>query len=86
VRGTLDAHGPQRPAHGDFRGDELLAFGFDELDEVAQRRLRPRQLRAQRPSHCQVLGECIVEGAHRETSAPGHGIATPRSPSRSSFA
>ena len=36
MRGALNANGFQRPAQGEFCGDELRAVGFDEIDKSAQ--------------------------------------------------
>ena len=85
MSGTLDANGLERPTQSEFRGEELRTFGFDEVDELAQGRLRPQELRTQRPSCREVLRKGVVEDTHRTTSAPGHGWATPRSPSNSTL-
>ena len=85
VRGTLDACGLERPTHGKFRSDKLCAFGFEKIDELAQGRLRPHELCAQRPSRREVLRKGVVEDTHRTTPALGHGRATPRSPSNATL-
>ncbi len=72
-----------RPIQGEVRSDNRRSFRFRELNEPTQRPAWPKESKAQRMPHGQVITECNSKLIH--FAPPGHGCATLRRPRMSTF-
>jgi hypothetical protein len=73
-----------RPRDRVIDRDLPLATRLEILDELREQSLGGVELVAQSPADRQVIGQRVAQRIHADL--PGHGLASCRSPSRSTFA
>jgi len=86
IGGRLQPDRLERPPQGQRGRHCIGALRDQEIDELAQARLRPLHLCTQCPARMQIVVQGRVEIRHCRTSRSGQSRAMPRSPSRSTFA